>query len=297
MSQMIYHQNDNKKDQNDLNNMNKMDNNTENHSNHKDEVMVMETPQNSQERLQYLIGDFTPSPTTKIPLSLQETLSYSEPIKSKITTNTTTTTTTTTNNNNKNKRMDKNTLTTTKYTSESFQKTFHEFGQIINQRRAELSEMKRANQFRMSNQLKHNLSTPTTSDKGYSNGLETNMSTSVDVMNGNTPLIQKTSPLDTPVSSVSTTGGGGSRLLARKLILSHQKDVSPDDQHDDKLLSSNLNDDMAAEKHKSIVNEMAAQLKGEKERSEVLHKKINELHTLEEVQRTRAHGLAQEKDK
>jgi hypothetical protein len=46
-----------------------------------------------------------------------------------------------------------------------------------------------------------------------------------------------------------------------------------------------------------VYKEMAEQLQGEVERSRELHLKISELHGLEEVQRTRALGLAQEKDK
>ena len=301
---------------------------------------LLGTPTSSQELLHNLMGgdrDYTPSPQQhKVPMSLQKDMRGSH--------HTTTMTTTNTSNMTTFSSSASKAMSSSKYTSESFQKTFSEFGQIISQRRAELSEMKKANQFRMSNQLRHDLSTPSSdmkslqgadfssspsaSSAGRANPLDDRHSS----QNGSTPLAEQQQQAEQSakrlLSPGATSGGAGSRLLARKLILSHQKDndtdknpssspPSTEGDHDSTptsststSASSNLLDDIAAEQpaasssslppspsSSSVFQEMAEQLQGEKQRTAELHDKINELHELEEVQRTRALGLAQDKDK
>lgn len=200
-------------------------------------------------------------------------------------------------------------LSSSKYTSESFQKTFSEFGQIISQRRAELSEMKRANQFRMSSQLRHNMSPPdyTQSTPTPSEALE----------NAN-HLTGDATPTTTPATHSqhnhsATHTPGSSRLLARKLILSQQKhsdspSVTSEMREESEEASSNLLNDISAEHRKphaqgegqgsgSVFEEMTEKLHGEKARTAELALKIEELHSLEEAQREKALALAQERDK
>lgn len=193
-------------------------------------------------------------------------------------------------------------LASSGYSSESFQKTFSEFGQIINQRRAELSEMKRANQFRMAHQLKHDLSTPSSASKS-----DHQLDHSKQSENGMERVVEDGH--DTPEQHVLTPSliaDSGSRL-ARKLLLSHHKetiktshsvndDIESEKVQFDKQID-NQNDGKKSHWSPTAVKELANQLEGEKERSRELNEKIEELHKLEETQRVKALGLAQEKDK
>jgi hypothetical protein len=266
------------------------------------------------DRLRGLVGDFTPSPS-KVPMSLQKDMRGG--------TQTTTTTTTHSNITTFSSSASK-ALSASKYTSESFQKTFSEFGQIISQRRAELSEMKRANQFRMSNQLRHDLSSPSSDIKSVSSAqYSTSHSSSHSDLaesssqNGDTPIAHQNNSATprrlSPGSTSEGSGGAGHRQLARKLILSNQKEALPEDRSHgppSSPSSSNLMDHMAAEQQQqqqedseqqqappSVLQEMAEQLQGEQERTRELDLKIHELHALEEGQRARALGLAQDKDR
>jgi hypothetical protein len=274
------------------------------------------TPSNHEERLRSLMGEVTPSPKNKVPMSLQKDMRG---------TNQESTVTTFSSSASK--------LASSGYSSESFQKTFSEFGQIISQRRAELSEMKRANQFRMANQLKHDLSTPLSDSKSVSDGLSSSKSGysqhSVETQSDqiDTPILHDKHKMMTPGSASSsrsashhdsdtdTSGIEGGSRLARRLILSHQKTVTySEESSTSSSHGSSLTLDIAAEQPQSdqqtgsptgrrgstspsVINAMAEQLKGEQERTRELNIKINDLHALEESQRTRALGLAQEKDK
>lgn len=215
-------------------------------------------------RTRTLLGDFTPSPT-KVPMSLQKDM------RGKMKLSTTTHST---------HSSSASKVLATQYTSESFQKTFKEFGNLIDQRRLELSEMKRSNQLRVSNQFRSTTSTP-----------------SSDAMSG-TPILEQRHRVLTP-GSIGSTDGASTRILSRRLILGQQQS-STDVEGERSPTGVGLSDKelvQAPAVNTSLVEEMEQQLRGEKQRSVELNKKIEDLHALEEVQRSKAHGLAQDKDR
>mmetsp|Transcript_19411 Transcript_19411/g.36186 ORF Transcript_19411/g.36186 Transcript_19411/m.36186 type:complete len:544 (+) Transcript_19411:44-1675(+) len=227
------------------------------------------------DRSRNLLGDFTPSPT-KVPMSLQKDMRG----KMKLTTSHTT------------HSSSASKVLATQYTSESFQKTFKEFGHLIDQRRLELSEMKRSNQLRVSNQYRSASSTPS-SDAIVGQNLPSA---------SGTPIIEQRHRLLTPGSSGSNDGAS-TRILSRRLILGQQQ--SPTEvEGEGSPTGAEFSDKGQMQEQvqpptvdSSLVEEMEQQLRGEKQRSMELNRKIEDLHALEEVQRNKAHGLAQDKDR
>jgi hypothetical protein len=255
------------------------------------------TPSSERERL---LGDFTPSPAkakgagqAKVPMSLQKdmrsaatsSLSHSSHSHShSVVTH----------------ASSASKVLSTPYTSESFQKTFKEFGHLIEQRRAELSEMKRSNQLRLSNQHRQSMSdTPGSHDMLRDHG--------------STPITVESPQMTSPRSTPGSQEDGGTRVLARKLILGQQRSPLQETGvgESDHASSLNLLQDMSAEQQHhqqddqesptapapSVIMGMEVQLREEISRTQKLNEKIEELHQLEEVQRNKAHMLAMEKDK